>query len=330
MGENQVGMDSLFNGVAHGDVARRLIANGMNVNALRTNATLKYDEWKEIDKRVAQAARTRLVGVQDLIARGLEYRLGNGLASTVLQSQNASDITAAELSIAGDKAGLKDRPNFETTYLPLPICHKDWQLSIRVLEASRRNGDGLDLTMAELAGRKVAEKIEDLLFNGTGSYTFGGGTIYGYTNEPSANTVSIGTHWNDSGATGATILAAVLDMKQASISDGHYGPWVLYVPTAYDAVLDDDFKANSDLTIRMRIKEIAGIEDVKCADALTADHVVLVEMQPETARMVTGLNLQTVEWDSQGGMLFDFKVMAIMVPQVRADQDGKSGIVVLS
>jgi uncharacterized linocin/CFP29 family protein len=341
-------MDVFANGAAHGDVARRLMAGGMNVNALRTwigkdgrpymnvngeatptvNATLKYDEWKELDMRVAQAARSRLVGVQDLISRGLEYRLGNGLASTVLQSQNASDISAAELSMSGDKPGTKDRPNFETVYLPLPIAHKDFQLSIRVLEASRKNGDGLDLFTAELAGRKVAECVEDLLFNGTGSFTFGGGTIYGYANHPNRNTVSLGTAWTSD--TGANILADVLSMKQASLTDGHYGPWMLYVPTNYEKVLDDDFKAASDLTIRQRILQVAGIEGVKVADKLTASNVILAEMQPDTVRMVTGLDITTVEWDSKGGMLFDYKVMAIMVPQIRADQDGKSGIIHLS
>jgi uncharacterized linocin/CFP29 family protein len=340
--------DLFANGAAHGDVARRLMAGGMNVNVLRSwigkdgkpyinvggqatptvNATLQYDEWKELDTRVARAARSRIPGVQAMISRGLEYRLGNGLASTVLQSQNASDITAAELSMAGDKQGEKDRVNFETVYLPLPIAHKDFQLSIRVLEASRKNGDGLDLIMAELAARRVAELIEDLFFNGTGSYTFGGGTIYGLTSHPNRNTIAIGTSWLTE--TGENITGDVLSMRDASHADNHHGPWLLFVPTNFEKAMDSDFKANSDLTVRERIKLIQGVEDVIVADSLTASNVVLCELQPETARIVTGLDITTVEWDTKGGMLFDFKVMSIMVPQIRADQDGKSGIVHLS
>lgn len=340
--------DVFANGAAHGDVARRLMAGGMNVNVLRSyigkdgnpyinldgqhapvaNATLQYDEWKEIDTRVSRAARSRLPGVQAIISRGLEYRLGNGLASTVLQSQNASDISAAELSMAGDKQGAQDRPNFETVYLPLPIAHKDFELSIRVLEASRKNGDGLDLFTAELAARKVGELVEDLFFNGTGSYTFGGGTIYGLTNEPQRNTISMGTSWTTE--TGENIVGDVLSMRDASHADNHHGPWLLFVPTNFEKAMDSDFKANSDLTVRQRIKEIQGIEDVIVADSLTASNVVLVELQPDVVRIVTGLDVTTVEWETKGGMLFHFKVMTIMVPQVRHDQDNKSGIVHLS
>lgn len=344
---------SLFGSMAgSGGVASRLLAEGMHVNALRpykakwndaesyiavgdkpkrihANATLTYDEWVEIDSTVKLAASARLVGVQDLIDAGLVYNLKNGLATTVLQSQTGGDMSPAELSMAGDKPGVKDRLAYETVALPLPIAHKDFELGVRVLQASRINGNGLDLDTAEVAGRKVAELVEDLLFNGTGSYTFGGGTIYGYANAPSANTVTLGTQW-DNGATGAAILATVLDMKAASIAANHYGPWILYVPTAYDSPLDDDFKADVSGTIRQRILMIDGITAVKVSDKLAANKVILVEMQSETVRLVQGLPITTVEWDSFGGMRFEYKVMAIQIPQVRATHGSKSGITVAS
>jgi hypothetical protein len=34
-----------------------------------------------------------------------------------------------------------------------------------------------------------------------------------------------------------------------------------------------------------------------------------------------------VEWQTEGGLITKYKVMTIQVPQVRADQDGNSGIV---
>lgn len=348
MGDNMVSMDALRGG---GDIARRLMAAKMDPGVLRSfiakedgrayvqlrnsetpklvvNATLTYDEWKTIDTVVAPAAVSPQVGAQDLVRLGLVYNLGNGLASTVLQSENSSDISDAELSIAGDKPGIKDRPNFETIYLPLPIIHKDFQLSIRVLEASRKNGDGLDLFTAELAARKVGEKIEDLLFNGTGTFTFGGGTIYGYCNHPYRNTVSMGTTWATD--TGANIMTDVLAAKAASVGDKHYGPWILYLSSDIDPNFDNDFKVASDLTIRQRIKEVDGILDVKAAYALPAATAILAEMQSNTVRLVNGLDVTTVEWDSQGGMLFDFKVMAIAIPQIRSDQNNGSGIVHIS
>lgn len=335
------------NGAAHGDVAHKLMAGNMNPSVLRSyigkdgkpyinlngkaqlvaNATLRYDEWKYLDTVVAKAGRSRLNLVQFLISKGLELKLGNGLASTVLQSQNASDITAAELSMAGDKQGQKDRPNIETVSLPLPIAHKDFEISIRVLEASRKNGDGLDLFTAELAARRVAELVEGMVLNGT-TYPFGGGAIYGLTTQTSRNTQSMGTAWASD--TGENILADVLTARDTLHADNHHGPYCLIASTNCEKPLDSDFKANSDLTTRQRIKEVEGIEEVLVCDQLTASNAVLFELTPEVVRIVNGLEITTVEWESKGGMIFNFKVMAIMVPQVRADQDGKSGIVHIS
>ena len=75
---------------------------------------------------------------------------------------------------------------------------------------------------------------------------------------------------------------------------------------------------------------IEGINDIKVIDTLTADNVVLVEMQSETVRLVRGMGIQIVEWSTEGKMITKYKVMTIQVPQVRADQDGNSGIVHLA
>lgn len=347
-----VSIDTIFKGQASGPVAARLLANGMNVNALRpwidpggcsyvnangkserilgVNATLRKDEWKHLDETVVQIAQQRLVGVNDLVSRGLVYNIPNGLGTTVLEYEDVSDLTTAEVNMAGETRGRGDRLEYDLNYLPLPIIHKDFQINARVLEASRRMGQTLDSAQAAVAARKVAEMAEQILFIGSGTYTFGGGTIYGYIDHPDNNDVTMTLAWDDSSKTGELIVDDVLTMKQASITDRHFGPWILYVPTGYDALLDDDFKANSDLTIRNRIKQISGIEDVKAADFLTAANVLLVEMRPETARMVIGMQPTTVEWQTEGGMIFHFKVMTIMVPQIRADQDDRSGIIHLA
>ena len=60
---------------------------------------------------------------------------------------------------------------------------------------------------------------------------------------------------------------------------------------------------------------------------LTDDNVIMVQMTSDVVRLVVGLSITTVEWDSDGGLTKNFKVMAIMVPQIRNDQDGNSGVV---
>ncbi|GAG40298.1 unnamed protein product, partial [marine sediment metagenome] len=51
------------------------------------------------------------------------------------------------------------------------------------------------------------------------------------------------------------------------------------------------------------------------------------EMSAETVRMVESLPITTVQWETEGGMRVNFKVMTILIPQVRCDQEGRSGIV---
>lgn len=309
--------------------AQKLLASGLKVNALRTNATLRKDEWVQYDKAVVEAAQVRMVGVADLMSRGLVYRFGNGLGKTVLEYEDASDMSDAQVSMDGVTRGRNDRVEFDLNYLPLPITHKDWFLNIRVLNASRAGGSNLDTTQAALAARKVSEAVENYLFNGSSTFTYGGGTIYGLTDQTYRNTGTLTVDW--ASATGDQILDDVKNMKQASIDARHFGPWMLYIPTAYETALDDDFKAASDKSIRQRVKEISGIIDIRVADKLTTTstgkkQVVLVQMTADVVRMVEGLPLTNVEWQEQGGMITNYKVMTILVPQVRADQDNRSGV----
>jgi len=354
-GMDQATLDFIQNGAAQGPVAQKLLASKMNINVLKpwigvngksyitmhvngvataipimNAATLRKDEWVQLDSAVLFAAQQRLIGVKDLYARNLVFRIGNGLGTTVLEYEDLNEFTAAEMTMDAITRTKKDRPEFDLKYLPLPIVHKDFSFNIRTLTASRNGGSAIDTTSAAMASRVVSEKVEDMLFNGTSSYTYGGGTIYGYIDHPNNNDVTLTTAWDDAAMTGELILDDVREMKQASIDAMHYGSWVLYVPTAYETVLDDDFKSNSDKTIRERILGISGIQDVKVADKLPANTVVLVEMNTETVRMVEGLAMTTVEWQEGGGFTTNYKVMTIMVPQIRADQNGNCGITVLS
>jgi len=309
-----------------GTSGQRLLASGMSVNSLRTNATLRKDEWKHYDTAAIKAAQRRLVGIADLMSRGLTYSLANGLGTTVLEYEDMSDVNDAQLSLDAVSRGQSDAIEFDLNYLPLPIVHADFDISIRKLNASRTTGQPLDTLMIAAKAEKIAEKLESILFTGASTFTFGGGTIYGYTDFPHRNTGSLSANWDDSTATGATILADVVAMKQASINDRHYGPWVLYIPTAYETVLDEDYVSGYPKTIRDRLLEVGGISEIKVVDLLTANNVLLVEMDAKTVRLVEGLPLTTVEWQTQGNMVFNFKLMTISVPQLRADQANRCGI----
>lgn len=294
--------------------------------AVNTSGVLRPSEWKQLDEAVQGAATLRKVGIADLESRGLMYNLGNGMGTTVLENHTLSDAFEAELTMDGVSKSKGDRPVYAANYLPIPIIHVDYEINARVLAASRTLGNPLDTTSAELAAEKVAETLESMLFTNR-SYAAFGGTIYSYVNFPQRNLATI-TPWDGSGVTGADIIDMVRDMKQRSINARHRGPWVLYIPTDYETILDKDYDATTPgTTIRERILKIDGIVDVKVVDYLAEDNVLLVQMTKNVVRLVKGMPITAVQWSSEGNFVNKYKVMTIQVPQIRADFNGKTGIV---
>lgn len=346
--------DFILNGKAHGDVAKRLQQNNFDVRSLRpfigkdgrtyitvnhngvlkavpvmnATATLRKDDWKILDDAIIQTAKPRLKAVADLRAMGLTYTIPNGMSKTVLETETVSDINPASVSMDGLRDNANDRPVFELTNLPLPIIHKDFSYSLRQVEASRAGGSPLDTTTAEMAGRKVAEEAERLLLGlSTASpgdqYKFGGGTISGYTDYTNRLTRTITAA---ASTTGALFLADLLAMRQQLYNAYYFGPFMVYVSPTWDQYIDDDFKAASDKSIRNRAKEINGITDIRTLDYLTGNTILMIQMTSDVVREVIGMDITTVQWDTVGGLQMNFKVMAIMVPQIRADQNSRCGI----
>ena len=348
-------MDFLLNGQAHGDVAGTLLKNNFDVGVLRpfigvdghsyvtinqngapkvvrlahNAATLRKDEWILLDQAIVRAARPRLKAVADIRGAGLQFVIPNGMSKTVLDTETESDINEATVSMDGLRESTGDRPVFNLTHLPLPIIHKDFSFSARQIAVSRNGGSPLDTSTAEKAGRRVAEMAEQMLL-GVGdisSYAFGGGTIQGFTNFSSRNTKSL-TAPTASGWTAATLVTQVLDMRKKAQDDYHFGPYMLYNSKDWDVYFDADYStAKGDNTLRDRLLKIGGISGIQTLDYLTGWAIILVQMSPDVVRIVVGMEITTVQWESQGGMKQNFKVMAIMVPQLRADYNGNCGIV---
>jgi len=293
------------------------------------NTVLRKDEWQLLDRNATQVFRNRLRMVADLRNRNLVFNMPNGWAHTVLQTQNESDTNDASISMDGLVRGDNDRPEYDLTNLPLPVIHKDFQFTAREIATSRNVGTPLDVASAQIAARKVAELAEKLVAGTAGSFSFGGGSIYGYTNFPSRITKTDLTSPASSGWTQQVTYNEVIAMRQLAHNAKRYGPFVLYASSDWDQYLDAKTLTTTanQMTLRENIRSIDGIEDVRSADYLPAKHLVLVQMDVETVREVVGMDVRTLQWDTDGGMGVNFKVMAIMIPQLRADFDGNCGIV---
>ena len=308
-----------------------------NWATVQTNSgTLRRDEWKQLDAALYEVKRYRLGGVADLIANDLTFQLGNAMGTTVLEWHDVNDPGEAILSMDGITRGPNDRPIYQTNYLPIPILHMDYEINARELAASRNLGNPLDTTMVERSARRILEKQENMLFTDV-TFAFGEtddrvrNKIYSYVNFPDRNVVNLSIPWDHSAITSAGILQDVLEMKKAMRAAYYFGDCMLYIPDEYETVLDDDYDTvTPGTTVRERIMKIDGIKGIKVIDTLATDNVLLVQMTPDVVRLVQGMGLQNVEWNSEGGMVTNYKVMMISVPQIRSDQNGKCGIVHMS
>lgn len=342
-------MDFILNGSGHGNVATKLLQSNFDVGCLRpfigtdgrsyisvnnngkqeamilnAPATLRKDEWKLLDDTVIRVAQIQMRLFADIRSRGLVYTIPNGMGKTVLEYERISDVAPATSSMDGLRESDSDRPHFDLAGLPLPIIHKDFQFSARQVAVSRNGSTPLDTTSAELATRKVIEEVEKYTV-GTNTFAYAGYNVYGYTNFPQRLTQTITA---PTSANHATTIAEVLSMKKKSVDAGYYGPWVLYFSPAWDLFLDEDYSTvKGENTLRQRLLAIDDITAVRTSYFLPANTVLLVQMTSDVVRAVIGMDVVVLQWESHGGMALNFKVMAIMVPQLRSDFNGKTGIV---
>lgn len=303
----------------------------LNINELRTNATLRDDEWEELDERIIDVARQRLNGIQDLRNAGLIVRLG-GLGTLISQYEKVSDMTAADQNMEGVTSGNEDKVTFTLISVPVPITHKDFRINLRQLEASRRLGDSLDTTMAQVASRLVADKLEETLFNGASGIVTNGSGVEGYTNATNRNTGSAvdsdgtgGAGWN---LDPANAYDTVREMIQKAQSDNYFGPYWLYVSTIQ---YNELFKRFGDGTGDIAFETLSNFPElvqIKPADVLADGTVVLVQATSNVVDLAIATDIQTVEWSNSGGLERRFKIMAAMVPRVKSDANSQSGIVI--
>lgn len=310
-------------------------AREMGIDVPTTNAlTLRKDEWKLVDKAVLTAARPRLRAWRDLAAANT-YGGFNGMSKLVLEHETQSDPGSAVIDMDGLADSQTDAPIYQLEGLPLPIVHSGFFYSERRLSASRNSGTPLDTTMAEKAGRRVAETIEQLTigtlalswaYGDTANYGTSAGKIWGYTTHPDRITKTDLTI--PDGTNGSTTVDDVLAMIQLASNSYFYGPFMLYHSSGWDQYMDDDYRANDARTLRGRLRQIDAIVDVRRLDYLTSGYqLLLVQMTADVARAVNGMDITTLMWESKGGLQVNFKVMAIQVPQLRSDYNGNMGLV---
>ena len=310
------------------------------INSPVFNATsLRKEQWIQLDQAVIRAARQRLRAWTDLENTN-SFGGFNAMAKMTLEYEAMSDPGEAQVDMDGLSDGRTDNPLFKLRSIPLPITHSDFWFSSRRLAISQQGTSPLDTTMAECAGRRIGEMIEQTLIGSVTGISYGtqstgvtahDGTskVYGYTNHPARITktnITVPT-----GSNPEVTVSEVLTMRSTMYTNKFYGPYMIYHSTDWDQWLDNDYArlggSNANMTLRDRLRKIEGIADVRRLDYLTDTYtMIIVQMTPDVVRAINGMDITTVQWESQGGMRLNFKVMAIKVPQIRYDYNGVAAI----
>lgn len=325
-------------------LVRDLIANG--ANQLAANATtLTKQQWVTLTNRVIQVARERLRAWGDLSSVS-SFGGFDGMGTMALEYQTMSDAGEALVDFDAMTEGRTDTPLTALQGLPLPITHSDFWFSERALAISRRNGTPLNVAMAERAGRRVAEKIEQTVIGTVSGLALGSQSsgvaglpyvrkaqVYGYLNFPARMTKTDITAPTTGGWNGKVLVDEFLECLELLRSEQFYGPFMVYHSTDWDAVLDNDYNYTggvADKTLRQRLRDIDGIRDIRRLDLLPSTTnpwtLIFVQMSSDVVQAVNGMDMTTVQWPSMGGMRTNFKVMCIQVPLIMADYNDRTGI----
>lgn len=225
------------------------------------------------------------------------------------------------------------------------------------------SGEAAGRRVAERIEKTLIGTYTGITYGGSGTpYASGYGysrpsSVYGYTNFPNRLTDTnfykpTGSGRSGTGWTPADTLKDVLAALDKLRAQQFYGPFMIYTSNDWDQYMDNDYYLTptaqgvplSNMTLRNRLRQIDGVADVRRLDFLFASAqnpavpgsdyeagpypftLLFVQMTPDVARAVNGMDITTLQWETHGGLKLCFKVMAIQVPQLRADFYGRCGI----
>lgn len=302
----------------------------MSAAGIRNARPMAEDAQKLIDTAVVKVGLERLAVVAEVLARGLVFNLPNWLSVLNLQWDKAARFGTALQTMNPGTALETSQPALTANNIPIFATMTGGVFGIRQMAAAARVGTPLDTTAIEEWARAINESVEDQAVIGS-VLTVSGNSAPGLLNAPNVNTFPYvdNESWTAAGHSGEDILTDVQAGIVQNQNDNFFGPYTLFVNGPYNNKLNDDFKSNSDKTIRQRLSEIEnGGEGLRivAADFLPTDRVVIVQMTSNVLDVVLGQQPTAITWSPEPGFETMINIMACVILRPKDTSAGTSGI----
>lgn len=311
---------------------RALMSSGGDLAVMRSLNVLRPNDWIMFDKKVVEISRAGFTMVSDFIGNGMRYEIPDALGVMSIQWDRIGEMGAAQWGMMPDTVIQRHRLEFNTDYMPVPLIHHGFNLNIRHLMASQRQGLPLDTAHVAESTRLVVDGIENMFVNGSFTAGAGSGTMYGVLAYPYRITGSLTASWIT--ATPDQIFADANAIIAALEAKNQYGPYGMYVPPTYAQALRKDYTrvltggqgVGGNKTVLQRLMDIEGLKYIKTHRFIPADTVAVIQLTPETVDVLDGIQPKLIEWQTSGGMQTNYQVIAIMLPRPKRDALDQNGI----
>ena len=307
-------------------------------------ATLRPEQWAEIDRKVIKASRQPLVAYEDMRSKN-SYTGFDAYGRMYLEYQAMSDPGEAVEDFDLTTSARHDQPLFLNRATPLPCTHADFFFSDRFMTISGNDGyEPIDTLTGEAMAQRVSERIEDVTIGtvtgatygtqSSGSHTHQGtSTVYGLTNFTYRSTKT-----NITAPTGSNPNATISDvaaMVQTLNDNAFYGPFTMYLSRPWNQYLvqpyaftnGSNWAVNPSQNLMQALQAIPNIESVKVLPRLSSGYQIVLVDWMKAGRAIDGRTPTVLQWDSMGGMRHNFKVWAIQVPQMLAEYSTNAAII---
>ena len=294
-----------------------------------TNAAgsaLTHEDFKRYKQQIIVARREKLFGIEHLLSRGMVT--SEEFTTTMIGVEKMNQFGEAVQSM-GEITDENDDTDFTEELTPFPITSKGWSIQARQNKSYKR-ARGLDESTWS-----VANKLENMLFNGSPNIKVGSVEIWGYLTQPNRLTDTI-SDWSDFVTNGDKIIQEFNEELSRLLEEAYIegsSTVMCYLAPNLRGSMRNKASGTADKNIENYLltnnPELIAIE---YSHKVPDNTMVLVEMSRRNLELSRASDIQTIPHLQTKGILSTqkFTTFAIIVPIFHDDRAGTLGLLTAS